>query len=72
MNTLRIEEDLSKEYGYKKLPEDISAEYRQFYLENIPSFLELNGDNISLFDIYGVENKLIVLSLWLYFSRKAK
>ena len=43
MNTLQFEKELAEQYKYKKLPDDESAKYRKFYLENIPSFLDING-----------------------------
>ena len=43
MNTLKIEAKLAEKYGYQKLPADLSGKYRQFFLENIPSGLCVNG-----------------------------
>lgn len=43
MNTLQIETKLAEQYKYKKLPANLSLQYRQLYLENIPSFLSING-----------------------------
>lgn len=43
MNTLMIERDLAEKYKYKKLPDDLSEKYRQFFIENIPDGLFLNG-----------------------------
>ena len=43
MNTLQIEAKLAEQYKYKKLPAALSKQYRQLYLENIPSFLSING-----------------------------
>ena len=43
MNTLQIEAKLAEQYKYKKLPTTLSQQYRQLYLENIPSFLSING-----------------------------
>lgn len=43
MNTLQIEAKLAEQYKYKKLPVTLSQQYRQLYLENIPSFLSLDG-----------------------------
>lgn len=39
MNTLKIEAELAEKYKYKPLPDDLSAKYRQFFTENIPSHL---------------------------------
>lgn len=43
MNTLKIEADLAKQYKYKKLPDGLSEKYRQYFKENIPNGLFLNG-----------------------------
>lgn len=43
MNTLGIEKKLAEKYQYKKLPLDISMKYREFFRENIPDFLSVNG-----------------------------
>lgn len=43
MNTLKIEAKLAEKYKYKKLSEDLSEKYRQFFLENIPDGLCTEG-----------------------------
>lgn len=43
MNTLMIEAKLAEKYKYKKLPGDLSEKYRQYFIENIPAGLFLNG-----------------------------
>lgn len=43
MNTLKIEAKLAEKYKYKKLPDDLSEKYRQYFTENIPDGLSLNG-----------------------------
>lgn len=43
MNTLKIETKLAKKYRYSPLPKDLSEKYREFFTENIPSFLSLEG-----------------------------
>lgn len=53
MNTLRIEYLLSKKYKYKPLPSDLSAKYRQFFLENIPRELSINGGTETLYTVKG-------------------
>ena len=49
MNTLKIEQKLADKYGYMKLPETLSQKYRNFFLENIPSYLKIDGDNSCLY-----------------------
>lgn len=58
MNTLRIEAKLAEKYKYKPLPDDLSAKYRQFFTENIPSHLDISHSRIPggknpLFTIHG-------------------
>lgn len=43
VNTLKIEAKLAEKYGYKKLPDDLSQKYRQFFTENIPDGLCIDG-----------------------------
>lgn len=43
MNTTMIEAKLAKRYKYKKLPDDLSEKYRQYFIDNIPDGLFLNG-----------------------------
>ena len=43
LNTLKIQEELALKYKYKKLPEDISNQYRKLYRDNIPNYLDING-----------------------------
>lgn len=53
MNTLSIEKELSKQYHYKPLPKELSNKYRNFFKENIPSFLRIEGDNKPLYTLKG-------------------
>ena len=39
MDTRRVEYLLSKKYGYKNLPGDLSEKYRGWFRENLPEFL---------------------------------
>lgn len=43
MNTLKIEAKLAEKYKYRKLPDDLSEKYRQYFSENIPDGLLLDG-----------------------------
>lgn len=43
MNTLRIESRLAEKYKYKPLPCDLSEKYRDYFLNNIPDFLSIDG-----------------------------
>ncbi len=43
MNTLECEAELAEKYKYKKLPDDLSEKYRQYFRDNIPNGLFLNG-----------------------------
>lgn len=43
MNTLKIEAKLAEKYGYKKLTDTLSGQYRRFFYENIPDGLCLFG-----------------------------
>lgn len=53
MNTLKIEALLAKKYGYKPLSSELSTKYRQFYLENIPKELNVNGGVETLYTTKG-------------------
>lgn len=53
MNTLSIEKELSKQYHYNPLPKELSNKYRNFFKENIPSFLKIEGDNKPLYTLKG-------------------
>lgn len=53
MNTLKIEAKLAQEYKYKPLPSQLSEKYREFFTQNIPSFLKLDGDSITLYTTKG-------------------
>jgi len=53
MNTLHVEANLAKQYGYRPLPHTLSNQYRQFYKENIPDFLDINGSTMTLRTING-------------------
>lgn len=48
MNTLKIEAALAKKYGYQPLPVDLSQQYREFFKENTPAFLCVDGANTGL------------------------
>ena len=52
MNTLNIEKNLAQKYGYRPLPSELSDNYRNFYKENIPSFLNIDGGG-HLYTSYG-------------------
>ena len=54
MNTLEIEADLANKYNYCPLSKDMSDKYRKLYLENIPTFLDINGDNTCLYTKLGM------------------
>ena len=53
MNTLKIEAKLAQKYGYKPLPPPLSEKYREFFTQNIPAFLKMDGDNIALYTTEG-------------------
>ena len=53
MNTLKVEAALAKKYGYKPLPDDLSEKYRNYFTENIPAFLDINGSKETLYTING-------------------
>lgn len=55
MNTLKIEALLAKKYGYKPLPGDLSEKYRQYFLENVPGWLKVDGDDRPLFTSKGTK-----------------
>lgn len=46
MNTMTIEAKLAEKYKYKKLPGDLSEKYRQYFIDNIPDGLFLNGGGV--------------------------
>lgn len=46
-------EKITKEYKYKRLPEDKSKLARDWYTKNIPSFLDVNGSNTTLYSLDG-------------------
>lgn len=48
MNTLEIEKKLAEKYKYKPLSGDLSEKYRQFFHENIPEFLNIDGADDTL------------------------
>jgi hypothetical protein len=54
-NVLEYIEWLVKEYNYKPLPYEISNYSAFFYLDNIPSFLKKEGDNIPLYSLQGTK-----------------
>lgn len=43
MDTRNIEAKLAEKYGYKPLDKELSKKYREFYEDNIPRFLNLEG-----------------------------
>lgn len=49
MNTLKIERLLAEKYNYAPLPSDLSLKYRQFFTENIPDWLNIDGDDSPLY-----------------------
>lgn len=51
MNTLKIEAKLAEKYKYKNLPGDLSGKYRNYWKENIPDYLSINGDKTPLYTI---------------------
>lgn len=46
---------LAKDYGYKPLPPEKSAFYREFYSKSIPSFLKLEGEKCPLYNKEGTK-----------------
>lgn len=48
MNTLKIERLLADKYKYKPLPGDLSGKYRQYFTENIPAWLSVDGSDTTL------------------------
>lgn len=55
MNTLQLETELAEKYKYKPLKDDLSSYYRNMYIENIPTFLEIDGDTKALFTLNGTQ-----------------
>jgi hypothetical protein len=53
VNTLKIEAKLAQEYKYKPLPSQLSEKYREFFTQNIPAFLKIDGNSITLYTIEG-------------------
>ena len=53
MNTLKTEAALAKKYGYRPLPQDLSVKYRNYFTENIPKFLNINGSQSQLTTLNG-------------------
>lgn len=53
MNTLKIEAKLADKYKYKALPEELSQKYREFFTENIPNWLPMEGDTLPLYTCNG-------------------
>ena len=51
MNTTMIEAKLAEQYKYKKLPDDLSEKYRQYFIDNIPDGLFLNGGGALLTEL---------------------
>lgn len=44
---------MQKKYGYKPLTSELSYKYRQFFKENIPTILKIDGSNNTLYTING-------------------
>lgn len=55
MNTLKIEAKLAEKYKYKPLPGDLSLKYRQFFLENLPEWISVNGAEKPLYTSKGTK-----------------
>lgn len=53
MDTWYIQEMLTQKYKYKKLSEESSIGYRKIFMDNIPQFLKVDGDNIKIFTEMG-------------------
>lgn len=49
MNTLKIESLLAKKYGYKPLASDLSMKYRQYFIDNIPEWLNIDGGSETIY-----------------------
>lgn len=43
MNTLDVERRLAEKYKYRPLPSRLSGQYRLYFKENTPDFLDFNG-----------------------------
>lgn len=52
---MNIEEQLAEKYKYKPLNKELSEKYRNIYLNNIPTFLNINGSNIKLYTLNGTK-----------------
>lgn len=53
MNTQKIEKLLAEKYYYTPLPRELSEKYRGFFKENIPEYLNINGDDSPLYTSSG-------------------
>lgn len=53
MNTLKIEAKLAEKYKYKPLTGELSQKYRDFFTENIPDWLPLEGGTVPLYTCKG-------------------
>jgi hypothetical protein len=53
MNTLKIEATLANKYWYQPLPLELSKKYRKFFSENIPEYLNCNGEYRTLYTTKG-------------------
>ena len=51
---LKFQDDLSKRFKYKPLPEELSREYRDFYLKCLPSWCKVEGEDVVLKDKNGI------------------
>ena len=52
-NVINFINKITKTYKYKPLPEDKSKLAREFYLSNIPDFLNIEGSNDNLYSTEG-------------------
>lgn len=55
MNTLKIETALAEKYKYKPLSKELSVKFRNFFTENIPSFLDISGSINPLYTLKGTQ-----------------
>ena len=55
MNTLNIERLLAEKYHYAPLQGELSSKYRQFFLENTPSWMNIDGSTSPLFTKNGTK-----------------
>ena len=55
MNTLNIEKELAQKYKYKPLGSTLSEQYRNFFRNNIPSYLQIGGCDKPLYTSCGTK-----------------